>query len=317
MRFWWLVLAVLVAAVYGMDSPDYHALVEYVNIASIAYCINRGLKPGKLLSFCTLDRCSNEALQHLEIVNTFDFNTWAEIGAGFYAIDSHNQRIILGFRGTSSIRDWKGNIDAIPVPYRPIVRKRNKVTARCKNCLVHRGFYQFLQRNCLDIIEKVLALKEEHPDFKLVVVGHSLGGALAVLSGVELQMLGHQTLVVSFASPKVGNKAMMKFIDDQFSTHEVVRQVQNTHSFDHGFIRVAHKNDPIPYLPPGIYAHGGCEYYIKKGDPPHGPKDLERVSSREWGELEFVAQSLGMDLHSVWGRKEHRNYFITVPGCAD
>lgn len=306
------------ASVFGMASPDYHALVEYVNIASIAYCINRGLKPGKLLSFCTLDRCTNDALQDLEIVDTFDFNNWAEIGAGFYAIDKQNQRIILGFRGTSSIRDWKGNIDAIPVPYRPIVRKRKKVPTKCENCLVHRGFYQFLERNCMDIIEKVLSLKEEHHDFKLVVVGHSLGGALAILSGVELQILGHKTLVVSFASPKVGNKAMMKFIDDQFNTRQVVHQVRKTHSFDHGFIRVVHKNDPVPYLPPGIYAHGGCEYYINKGDLPHGPKNLERDSGRDLSELEFLQQSLGMiDLHSVWGRKEHRNYFITVPGCAD
>lgn len=311
--FIWLTLAAI-----ALCDRDFHALVEYVNIASIAYCINRGLRSGPLLSCCTLERCSNGALRDLEIVDTFDFNTWAEIGAGFYGIDMQKKRIILGFRGTSSIRDWKGNVDAIPVPYKPIAHKYSKRVPQCENCLVHRGFYKFLEHNCLEIIERVLQLKEEHPDFQLVVVGHSLGGALAILSGIELQILGHETLVVSYASPKVGNSAMMKFVDEHFDTKNVIRRARTDHFFDHGYIRVVHKNDPIPYLPPAIYTHGGCEYFINKGDPPHKSSHLERAPGHDLNEYEFIQQSVGMiDLRNMWGRNEHRNYFITVPGCSD
>lgn len=309
----WMCVYVL----YAVADPDFHSLVDYVKIASIAYCIGHGLVVGKLLDTCGLNRCSDHALRDIEILKYFDFNHWSEIGAGFYGIDRVNERIILGFRGTSSIQDWKGNIDAIPVPYRPIV-KRKKYEMKCDNCYVHRGFYQFLSRNCLDIIEEVLELKECYPDFTLVVVGHSLGGALAILSGVELRLLGHETLVVSFASPKVGNSATMKFIDKIFHTKEVSKTIRDSHSFRHGFIRVVHKNDPVPYLPPGIYVHGGCEYYINKADLPHKLSNLERIPYQEEGYFEFVQQSLGVfDLRNMWGRKEHRNYFMVVPGCTD
>ena len=71
----------------------------------------------------------------------------------------------------------------------------------------------------------------------VTVVGHSLGGALALLDGVflSLQLSKDVTVkVISYGMPRVGNKAFANFIDSQLSG--LVTHVNN-------------KEDPVPTVP--------------------------------------------------------------------
>lgn len=61
------------------------------------------------------------------------------------------------------------------------------------------------------------ALLREHPDYDLMVVGHSLGGALANLSGFDLAREFPATLVtaVTFGCPRTVNAKLARAIREQ------------------------------------------------------------------------------------------------------
>lgn len=56
-------------------------------------------------------------------------------------------------------------------------------------------------------------LLHEYDDYKLVFVGHSLGGALTPLVGNEFANRNRQVTAVSFGSPKFGNEVFTQRMD--------------------------------------------------------------------------------------------------------
>lgn len=50
-----------------------------------------------------------------------------------------------------------------------------------------------------------------------MLVGHSLGGAVAALAGIEVQLRGWRPQVTTFGEPKVGNEQFVKFFDETFA----------------------------------------------------------------------------------------------------
>ena len=79
--------------------------------------------------------------------------------------------------------------------------------------LVHKGFLRYVKTALTvrdpgqpDLVQDLLA----HPERKVYLVGHSLGGAVATLGGaalLEMGVLPEQVEVVTFGAPPVGNKA--------------------------------------------------------------------------------------------------------------
>ena len=72
---------------------------------------------------------------------------------------------------------------------------------------------------------------------EVIVVGHSLGGALALLDGLylSLQLPGVAVNVISYGMPRVGNQAFANFVDSQLNGDVV---------------HVNNREDPVPVLPP-------------------------------------------------------------------
>lgn len=106
------------------NSKDYVKLVQFANLASVAYCVTKGLSTGVLSdpdTHCPLNACKNSILQDVEIVRIFDFNRLNEVGTGFYALDHRRKAIILVFRGSASRRDWFTDLNFFPIKYTPIV----------------------------------------------------------------------------------------------------------------------------------------------------------------------------------------------------
>ena len=88
---------------------------------------------------------------------------------------------ILCFRGTQQIRDWIFNLSAFPVPY--------------AGRLCHGGFVAAHA----SVWGKIK--KEIDPEKKLLITGHSLGGALAELSVAKLYKTHSQISLVTFGKP--------------------------------------------------------------------------------------------------------------------
>ncbi|MEE9205049.1 MAG: lipase family protein [Nitrospirales bacterium] len=99
-------------------------------------------------------------------------------------------------------------------------------------CAVHRGFYLAYHAVRDAIVKEVKALSPSH----IYVTGHSLGGALATLGVLDLQ-LEFPSLGVSmynFGSPRVGERMFAMFYN---------RIVHDSH-------RVVLPGDAVPLVPP-------------------------------------------------------------------
>lgn len=132
-----------------------------------------------------------------------------------------------------------------------------------------------------EILRHISAARQQYPGYDLVVIGHSLGGAVAALAGTEMQLRGWGPQVTTFGEPRVGNEAFVGFVDEIFCLDNSHNQGQ---SFDEDkdyvqskFLRVTHVNDPVPLLPLeewGYKMHAG-EIFISRPDLPFSTSDIE------------------------------------------
>lgn len=128
------------------------------------------------------------------------------------------------------------------------------------------------------ILPLISAALEEYPDYEVTLVGHSLGGAVAALAGLEMRLKGWDPAVTTFGEPMIGNAAFVKFLDDQFDLRNSnSHQRQNGNDAHQQFRRVTHIDDPVPLLPLqewGYAPHSG-EIFITKADLSPTVEDLQ------------------------------------------
>ncbi|KAJ3574449.1 hypothetical protein NP233_g1765 [Leucocoprinus birnbaumii] len=105
------------------------------------------------------------------------------------------------------------------------------------NILVHAGFAGTHAQTATAILSAVRQTITKYQAKQVTIVGHSLGGALALLDGVylPLHIKGVSFRTVTYAMSKVGNQAFADYVDANVSL---------TH--------INNKDDPIPRLPPAI-----------------------------------------------------------------
>ena len=139
---------------------------------------------------------------------------------------------------------------------------------KCTNCTVHTGFYTSWLNTRKVILPHVSEALAKYPTYQLVLVGHSLGGAVATLAGLDFAARGWQPRVTTFGEPRLGNKALNKYIDARFNItadHEANR-----------FHRVTHAGDPVPLLPleEWGYAMHRDEVFISQSSLPASLADV-------------------------------------------
>ncbi|KNG86064.1 putative actin-related protein 2/3 complex subunit 1A [Aspergillus nomiae NRRL 13137] len=187
----------------------------------------------------------------------------------------HAKRIIVAFRGTYSITDTIIDLSAYPqayVPYNPNGRE-DKELLRCRNCTVHAGFLAAWLNTRPIILKHVSAARKQYRDYKVVLVGHSLGGAVAALAGLEMQMRDWEPQVTTFGEPKIGNKEFVNFLNEAFKLG-TASSSGNAQQWQ--FRRVTHVDDPVPLLPLeewGYEMHAG-EIFISKAVLPPSESDV-------------------------------------------
>ncbi|PIN03975.1 putative lipase [Handroanthus impetiginosus] len=216
---------------------------------------------------------------------------------GFVGVATDLNAIVIAFRGTQerSIQNWVEDLcwKQLDIDYPGV-----------DGAMVHHGFYTAyhntsLRPGVLDAIQKAKGL---YGDIKIMVTGHSMGGAMAAFCGLDLHLsLREKNVeVMTFGQPRIGNAAFASYYN---------KIVPST-------IRVTHEHDIVPHLPP--YYH-----YFPQKTYHHFPREVW-LYSIGFGSLiytvEKVCDSSGEDptcSRSVSGNSisDHLTYYGIQMGC--
>ena len=145
---------------------------------------------------------------------------------GFVGYLPSDKSIYVAFRGSESVRNWITNLTFDKTPYTTF--------SACTSCEVHQGFYQATLSVYPDVLKEVQRLRGLYPTYSVKTTGHSLGGALAQLTAMELIHSGYAVSMINFGQPRVGESNYAAFSNSKF-----VNQY-----------RVVHNKDMVPHNPP-------------------------------------------------------------------
>ncbi|KAI9227840.1 MAG: Alpha/Beta hydrolase protein, partial [Piptocephalis tieghemiana] len=175
-------------------------------------------------------------------IPTLVFNRHAAIG--FVAYHEQQERIIVSFRGTYSPRQALTDLKMHMTPFPPASTQRGKV---------HSGFFVNYELVREEILNEVTALRRRFPHFRIIVTGHSLGGALAALMATALYEHDPTSVIYTFSygAPRLGNPGLAKYID----------------SLPIHLVNMVYGYDFAPHTPTlGLeYVHAGRELWVHNG----------------------------------------------------
>ncbi|CUA70670.1 hypothetical protein RSOLAG22IIIB_04266 [Rhizoctonia solani] len=131
--------------------------------------------------------------------------------------------VVVGHQGTqfNKIIAVLTDLAFLPVPVNSKLFPGAPSSAR-----VHFGFQEAHERTAtvvLDTVKKVIA---ERGATKVVTVGHSLGGALALLDGLYLKLnlpSNIEIITRTIGQPRVGNDGFAKFVDQKARDSTLIR----------------------------------------------------------------------------------------------
>jgi triacylglycerol lipase len=167
-----------------------------------------------------------------------------------FGLMGHNltsRTAFVSFRGTSDLDDWVADIDVLPADYLPISGFGQ----------VHAGFQDVyeLTRNS---VAANLATATAGCD-QILVTGHSLGAALAVLAAPDIfRKMPPNTIeprLITFAGPRVG------LTDFAASFNAAIESC----------FRIVNFLDIVPVVPPTPYVHVGAQITVDSGGPVQVP----------------------------------------------
>jgi len=138
--------------------------------------------------------------------NYTEIKTGKTLGVRYFVIEDTDNTIIV-IRGTANIRNVITDVMAIEDTF------LNDETVQ-----VHKGFY--------DVAKKIVQVIKFDTKKDVVIVGHSLGGAVSLLYGAMLKEKGIENLTLfTFGMPPVVNKAFL----DKYKT---LKHYRHFHIFD-------------------------------------------------------------------------------------
>nr|CDX09901.1 lipase [Yarrowia alimentaria] len=247
----------------------YNELEYYMNFSQVAACV--GYAGIKKPFNCKVEGC--KILQgHVELVSMLSPPELQQFNvSGYIALDHLKKNIVLVTRGTLDIRDILTDVNILyrkmsPVDFAPNLQSEN---LKCDGCKIHDGFlHSYLTTK--EFVDPIVAqLKSQHPEYGMVVTGHSLGGATALLFGLDYKINGYDPLVITSGQPYVGNQAFADYHDTVWFGKPNPDTV--TVGGDRKFYRLTHLHDIVPRVPYwGGYMQVSGEIFIDyhKTHPP-------------------------------------------------
>ena len=196
--------------VFLINAYDENLSKHCINLSQAAYCVD-SIDEWKCIT------CDQDIL--LEYI--VDINQSKAI----QGYDKFTDTVFTSFRGSSNIHNWIENIQ-----FRKISPYNNS------NIEIERGFYKeynFIKKN---IIENLSILSKKYETNKLLITGHSSGGALATIMAYDILKQYNDYKIAylfNFGSPRVGNK---EFVED-FNNYNITSY------------RITHYYDMVPHVP--------------------------------------------------------------------
>ncbi|PFH58569.1 hypothetical protein XA68_13495 [Ophiocordyceps unilateralis] len=244
-------LAVLAAILGGSvqqvsakpDSGDQFAMFAQYSMAAYCPTLHDGFDRSDICSNSLERSCPN--FDNTTTVAEFLNNDFYGVG-GYVAANPNRRHIVVAFKGSDTMFDMYTDVSKGLVACQDL----------CHGCSAHSGFYTALTR-IKDRLEQAVRAelkKAGRKGYRVVVTGHSLGGALASLAGVYLRNRGIRCDIYTYGAPLVGNAALASHIASQ-----------------KGFTgRVTNARDLVTAIPQWSwrfqpYAHSFPEYWYSNG----------------------------------------------------
>jgi len=168
--------------------------------------------------------------------------------------------IVVFFSGSASLLDFtQTNVDVASIDFPSDIPCDIDV----RGSKVHRGFWQAYQSVRKELMVLVTNVSLTNVDIsKILVTGHSLGGALASLSVVDMCALFNDVTLVTFGAPQVGNTTWANMVE------QIVPRSK--------MIRVTTTFDPVPRSLGAIFRHPyGTNVLFDSQPNPMGAHQME------------------------------------------
>jgi hypothetical protein len=156
---------------------------QFSQFAALSACDQNINSTGNKLT-CDYNLCALVEADDTETIFTFHNGTGP---TGYIALDHTKKLIILAFRGTVSENDGNTDFSFFFTPIEDV----------CPGCRAHKGFWGYWSSVADQVISQLHSATENHKDYGLTLVGHSLGGAVAALAGTVLRQKGFTLDIVS------------------------------------------------------------------------------------------------------------------------
>lgn len=148
-------------------------------------------------------------------------------------------RLILVIRGSESKDDWLLNLQA----------KQRRVWFDVPG-KVHKGFWRALKHIWDPVVVPLMAASKSSRK-KVVICGHSLGGAIATVVAARIAYKFDRESIASvytYGQPRVGNAKFATYVNEQFKG---------------AFFRFVNNRDVVAMIPPApLYRHVGELYHF-------------------------------------------------------
>lgn len=122
--------------------------------------------------------------------------------------------IVIAFDGSNQGRDWWRHLHVkrVPLPYWMRVDGFDGATA-------HGGWLEDAMRVFPTIAGCVAACRYRCKDARILVTGHSYGGALALATAIPYAVAGKDPILRTFGAPAFGNKKTARMVDAIIPDH--------------------------------------------------------------------------------------------------
>ncbi|ORX85942.1 alpha/beta-hydrolase [Basidiobolus meristosporus CBS 931.73] len=281
-----------------LENHELDVLKSHAKYASAAYC-----PEVKLTNWTCGDHCLGK------FTMTSYFTSKISGIAGYMGFNRVEKKIVISFRGTSNLSNWFRNL--------AMYHNTFVYPTADRSVKVHSGFYktyQSVEKSIREGLQGILKqLRNETEPYKLVITGHSLGGAVASFCAMDIKRFylnpesdlcferdllivdRSQIYLHTFGQPRAGNAKFAQLVYNTFGAN-TTRQT---------LARVTNKNDPVPRLPPhfGGYLHHPHEIYIKHDQNTIACTDVVEQKVREDPNcIDSVTLPVGLSAHSqFWG----------------
>ncbi|KAL9596309.1 MAG: hypothetical protein Q9179_004661 [Wetmoreana sp. 5 TL-2023] len=267
----------------AISGDDYANLNLFEQFAAAAYCRNNNNdKAGGTKITCAVGNCP--LVQNDDVVSVYD--SLVTDVTGYVAVDNSRSLTVLAFRGSRSVRNFVADAN-FPATQTDI----------CPSCTAHAGFWNSWVEARPGVLAALKTAAASHPNNRVIVAGHSLGGAIADFAAADIRKSGVTADLYTYGAPRIAGAELSNFITNQNKG---------------GNYRVTHKNDPVPRLPPLPlgFVHISPEYYIST---PNNVVPTANDITKYTGSVNLLGNSgnnpLEIDLNA------HGWYFGAVGAC--